>query len=572
MGMDSQLIAALREFAPPVNQDILRGITVPQMRFFEQSIHEIFLTIAKDFPPQLKYRGFAPCLPDEEFKNEPRQKRGSREEVDVAPNDIYMTRYLFEFIHPDGTIEAFPPHYMFLPHVGPAGTLMLSGARYVISPMLGDVVLSFENGKVFCQFSRAKFHINNLMHTVLIDDAISAFNVPWARLYNLNTSKETIRISLLHYMLARHGLRATFKKYAPDLDAQFFDGMPDEAKYPKSEWVYIQSQRPTLKPFYGGTDVVTLVRRAAWDAAPFWTRTFVTSLYYVLDRFGKGGSEIWGAEMKAAPKWSEDIEYWRYLMGLILWERTKQPAIIVEDINKHMGSLDRYIDDIVRPRAERIGFKGKDLYDFFAMCIEQWADWTLNWYKKSAPVYDKEINVLYQVNNRIMQAIFKFYFDLENEATKGPITMDTVKKLLKDKIKTRMIFHIRKESNAYVTPIAYSGDNKFCKITATVVPQKGNSSGGEGVGAAGTRLHASIGEVTSALNLTKKDSTGLTRFNPFVQLDNLMYVRRNPEVSWLTDEVQSILNREMRTEVKIATVGDDELDMGELQALAKNDD
>ena len=569
MGTDSFLVNAMREFAPKVNTDIMNGLTVPQMQFFEKSIDEMWKTVAKDFPPPLKYRGYHVCQPDEEFINEPRQKRGSRPEVDVAPNDIYMTKYLFDFIDKDGVVEKIS-FYMFLPFVREAGTLMLSGARYVISPMLGDVVLSYENGKVFCQFSRAKFHIHNVMHTLMIDDTVSSFNIPWARLYNLSTSKETIRISLLHYMLAKYGLRGTFKKFMPKVPVLFFDEAPDPEQYPADQWVTIKSHKPTIKPFYGGTNVVVLAKRSEWEAAPFWSKTMMASLYYILDRFGSGGAAIWGGEMRAAEKWSEDTTHWRLLMGLILWERTKNPAIIVEDIHKHISSLDRYIDDMVRPRAQRIGFTGRDLYDFFAMCVECWEDWALNWYKKSAPVYDKELNVLYQVNNKIMQAIFKFYFDLENEVAKAPITADTVRKLLKDKIKTRMIFHIRKDSNSYVTPIAYSGDNKFCKITATVVPQKGNSAGGDGAGAASVRLHASIGEVTSALNLTKKESTGLTRFNPYVQLDNLMYVRRNPNVSWLTDKVQAILDQDMKTDLP-STLSDD-LDIDELRRGAGDDD
>lgn len=570
MGMDALLVNELKAFTPKVNKDILNGITVPQMRFFEASVDEMFTTIARDFPQQLKYRGCEVCQPDYEFKNEPRQKHGQREEVDVAPNDIYMVKFMFEFTNPDGEIIKLPL-YMFLPFVRDAGLLMLSGARYVISPMLGDVVMSFENGKVFCQFSRAKFHIHNVMHTIVIDDQVSSFNIPWARLYNLNTSKESIRISLLHYMLAKYGLRETFKRFMPKVPVVFLDNEPDEKQYPAKDWVTIKSVRLTNKPFYGGTDIVVLVSRKEWEAGELENKTMMASLFYILDRFGKGGAAIWGAEMKADSRYSERIEHWRLLMGIILWERTKNPQIIIDDINKHMSSLDRYIDDMVRPRAQRIGFRGHDLYDFFSMCISKWEDWTLNWYKKSSPIYDKEINVLYQVNNKIMQAIFKFYFDLENEAAKGPITADIVRKLLKDKIKMRMIFHIRKDSNSYVMPIAYSGDNKFLKITASVVPQKGNSAGGEGAGASSVRLHASIGEVTSALNLTKKDSTGLTRFNPFVQLDNLMYIVRDPEISGLTDKVQAILDQDMKTIVS-STATIDDIDITDIRRGSNNDD
>lgn len=568
MGTDAYLVNAIRAFAPKPNLDVLNGIAVPQMRNFYRSIDEMWSTVAREFPPQLKYRGAEICKPDEELANEPRHKRGSRVEADVAANDIYMVKYNFEFTGKDGVIDKLHT-YLFLPFVRDAGILMLSGARYLISPMLGDIVLSFEAGKVFCQFSRAKFHMHNVMHSVMIDDVITTVNIPWARLYNVDTTKETVRISLLHYILAKKGLRATFKQYLPFIDVEFFDEDPGEEMYPSATWIRVKSYKPMAKPFYGGTEVVVLANRAQWDAAPFWSRTFIASLYYILDRFGPGGSQVWGAEMRADKKFSEDTTHWRLMIGLILWERTKNPAVIIDDIHKHIGSLDRYIDAMVLPRARRINFKGKDLYDFFHMALESWEDWTINWYKLSAPVYNKEINVLYQVNLNIMKAIFGFCFNLENEVAKGAITADTVRKLLKDALKPRMIFHIRKDSKAYVTPVAYSGDNLFLKIAAMIVPQKGNTSGGDGTGAASVKLDASIGEVTSALNLTKKASTGLTRLNPYVQLDQLSYVIRNPAVSWLTDQVQAVLDQEMKTVVAVPIDEDEDLD--EIRKAGNND-
>lgn len=574
MGMDPFLAKAFHEseHKPKANIDILRGLTVRQMDFLPESIDKIWQTAAKDFPPQVKYLGWKPCTVLEEYNNEPRPKRGSGRETDVAPNNIYMNEYRLGFVHPDGTIEKLPPTYLFLPYVGDGGMLWLSGAQWSISPMLGDQVLSFEKDRVFCQLSRAKFHIENVNHPIHIDGRVAEFNVPWSVLYNISSSKESIKITLLHYVLATKGLKRTLNHVVPMLgEIRLFEtmGEAEEAMkaVPRTEWVAVEGSKLKTKPFYGGSNIVAVIDKAKWESAPLWTRTVIASLFFTLDRFSPGGSEYWGSEMKADPRWSEDVSRWRLLMGLVLWERTKNPGIIMDDINKHMASLDRYIDDLVRPRAARIGFTGNNLYDFFEMIIKEWEDWRLNGYKKSAPIYDKELNALYQVNNKIMQAIFHFYFNLVNEADKGNLTPDNIKKLLKKFIRTRMIYSIRIDSNRYVAPIAYSSDNMFCKPTAIVVPQRGNSAGGEGQGAAATRLHASISEVTSPLNLTKKDSTGLTRLNPFVMLDGLMYVIRNPDIAPITDRVQAILDKDMRE----STVEDD-LDIDELSRISRDSD
>ena len=80
-----------------------------------------------------------------------------------------------------------------------------------------------------------------------------------------------------------------------------------------------------------------------------------------------------------------------------------------------------------------------------------------------------------------------------------------------------------------------------------MVPQRGSSGGGEGHGAAAARLHSSLPEVTSPINITKKDSSGLTRLNLYTKLDNLMYVVRDPELAAISERVQAILDKEMKT-------------------------
>lgn len=566
MGMDKFLVDGFREFTPQANHAVLNGITVEQMRYFESSIDRFWRTIDKDFPPQLRYLGYRPCSPEEEYRMEPRIKKSSREEVDIAQNSIYMVNYRFGYVHESGQVEELPPVYMFLPYVSEAGTLMLSGSRWMITPMLGDVVMSFEPKRIFCQFSRAKFHINNQSsYTIYQDDQPLHVDVPWSVLYNINSKSVSRRISLLHYVFAKYGLRKTYQRYFPQLDVEFFDEDPGFEKYPQDQYVRITGFKGKAKPFFGGTNIVTLLPRNQYVNAPSWFKTFLGCTYYVLDRFGPEGSKTWNARMKADPEFSENLEQWRIMMGRIIWENTKNPGDILDDINKHMRSLDRYVDDIVRPRAQRIGFQGENLYDFLVMCIQNWEYWQLNWHRMGTAIYEKEINVLYQIDNGIMQEIFRFYFALENEAPKGFLTKEKAHALLKRFIKPRMIFSIRK-AHRYVYSISYSGDNKFCRITSVVAPQKGTTGGNDTVSTAGTRLHASLAEVTSPLNLTKQDPTGLTRLNPFVHLDNLMYIRRDPECAALTDHAQAILDKEMR-----ATDVEEEFDIQEMVKDAKSD-
>lgn len=556
MGMDNFLTQAAIELSPKPNLHIMRGIADSQMKYFVDSIGAVWNTVAKEFPPEVSYLGWRQCTALEEYMFEAKPTKTVVCETDVARNSLHLVMFRIEYRHPNGTREEVPV-YMYMPHTQMGGLLWLSGAQWANSPMLGDQVLSFEKDRVFCQLARAKFHIENVNHCINVDGSIIENNVPWGIVYNVHKPKPIIKIALIHYILAVRGLRKSIEQLLPGMAFECFDGDIDEEKYPTDKWVHIKSGRPKYKPFFGGSDITFVIDRQKWEEAGQPAKTIMASIFFVLDRFSKAGSEVWRLEIKAAHESSENISNWRVAMGAILWESTKNPFVALEDINKHIKSLDRYIDDLVQPQVKRIGFDVDNLFDFFGQIILRWEDWRLNGHKLSAPVCNKEINALYQMYSGIMKAIFKFHFNLENEAAKGAIAIDKLKDLLKTFIRPRMIFSVRKEAPRYIAPIAFAGDNAFCKPSSIVVPQRGSSGGGEGHGAAGTRLHSTLPEVTSAINITKKDSGGLTRLNPYVQLDNLMYVIRDPELAAISDRVQAILDKEMKTTAVAGAVFED---------------
>lgn len=551
-GMDPSLLKLVRKFTPPVNMNIIDGLAVEHMRHAEQFMEDIFRTVAKDFPPSLKFIGGDRCSPYEEFTDEPRSKAAGRPTVDIAESHIYMMKYRFSF---EG--EELPPRYIFLPYVGEAGSLMLSGARFFISPMLSDVVLSYERDKIFVVITRDKFAINRAPHSLIIDGEREEVIISWSIIHNdpkaKSKSRDQRKIPLLHYLLGKYGFTETFKRFG-QCDPVLGRDEINEANYPKDKWIIAESTRMMPRPFTGGSPLRMAIPRAQYTPM---IRTMVAAFYYIADRFGT----------QLSPEFKDNLRMWKTFMGITLWGDAKGSEVVYEEVVNHFNSLDKYIDDMVKPRLARIGYPCNDLYEFLAICIKNMDQWMVDTPKKSISLYEKELSILYPVFLEFIKAIFKFYFAIDTEEKKNGLSKKSVLKILNDSIKPRLVFKIRTAASN-VASMSYSGDNKFFKLTSVMKPQKGGH-GKDSKNESAVRMHTSIPAVGSMVALPKVDPTGWARVNPHLMLENMAFVKRDPVTRDMLDGIQEILDRTMRTVVKGL---DDGIDMRDLQAIGGDSD
>lgn len=544
----------MRDFTPPVEMDIVDGLAVKHMALAEKFVEDIFRTVAKDFPPGLEFIGGERCTPLEEFTYEPRVKASGRPTVDIAQSDIYMMKYRFRF---EG--EELPPRYIFLPYVGEAGSLMLSGARFFISPVLADELLSYEKDKMFVVFMRDKKYIYRTNHSIVIDDQITELGVAWSILHNDPKTKSKGRekkiIPLIHYLLAKYGFTQTFRQFGKCLAVMGKEDINADA-YPPEEWVIAHSRRFMPRPYNNGTDVRIAIPRAQFTPL---VKTMLAAFFYVADRFGE----------RPILEYKDNTRLWMTMLGLTLWGDSKDESVIYEEVINHFNSLDKYVDDFVRNQLKRIGHPCKDIYEFLATCIEHMDQWMIETPKRSISLYDKKLSILYPVFLvPLIMPISRFYYVIEAEAQKNGLTKKSVMNILADTLKPRRIFKIRTDASN-VAAMSYSGDNKFFKLTSVMKPQKGSGHGNDSKSDSGVRMHASIAEVGSFLNLPKTDPTGHARVNPHLKLTASEYVERDPEIMGLCNSVQDILDQTMRAAVKPGLT--DEITMDDITSGDDND-
>lgn len=559
MGMDPRLLQFSQEWSPKMNEDFINGLAEIQMKNGPDMIHDILKVVSQDFPPGWHYDTYSLCSPEEELAEETPIKVGGRAAVDIAQSDIYLMRLHFYYCkglgHPRENLE---PHRIFMPYVGDSGSIMLSGSRHFISPVLSDVITSYDRDRIFVQFRRAKFHIGYHNHSAIVDGARLETSLAWSVLYHLKSNQRTEmrKVALLHYLLGHCGLKETFRKFGK-CEVMVSDSVLSVQDYPADKWVHVHSSNPQTKPFYGGSKVYMVIDRAQYEANKNTLNSMITALYFIMDRFH--------TYIKAAH--AEHLETWRLTLGLILWD-DKRPAVILEDVNKHFDSLDRYVDDMVAPVLASIGMPSDNLYDFLMHCIRDIDDWYEQKHARQSDLYRKELTVLPHVFSEFNDAIFKFYFDLINEHNKNGLTKESFAKLLKDHLKIRMVFNIKK-GRANISSMGTSGDNKFFKITSILTPQTSNSGKRDPGARTNLSLHTSIAGAGSYLNLPKKDPSGIARGNPYILLEQGTKIVQRPENKQLEDETQA---RIVKTLIPSTTGDTSYLDQDFLREAANSTD
>lgn len=535
--MNKFLLERIKADTPPLNPDIANGLAVKYVPFAEEYIDSVWRAVSKDFPPGLEYKGCARCTPYEEFYCEPK-KKNDRKMVEIARSDIYLMRYDFRYNGVD-----LPPRYLFLPFVREAGSITLGGPTYFISPVLSDIILSYEQDNVFVKLLRDRFTLKRVNHNVVIDNKMETVPVVWSMIYHVNSVQRKApkivkaECTLFHYLLCRYGFTEIFKRYAnctPIVSNQPFD----RKEYPLQDWVVVKSCqfKPKTVPqrhSYMPTELRVAVPRK--DFTPL-VKSMLSAFFYIVDHFPN----------RIQPEFVDSTRLWKILLGHLIFGSNSSEGKLHDDIDEHIRSLDEYVDSIMQARFKDIGFNVKDIYQFFIVAIENFNDWLLSAKNRANSLYDKELSVLLDLLMPITSSIFTLHFKLKSAAKKGLTEKEVINTFTKY-LKPRVIFKLTTQING-VSNMSYSGDNKCMKITATVVPQK--STGGrsekdsQNLDDPTKRLHVSFAEVGSFINLSDSNLTGENKINPHVRLNERCKIVRDPDKMQLLDSVQSMIQRD----------------------------
>lgn len=535
--MDNQLRNLMSSFTPPVNPDIANGLSVKHIPYLEGYLNNVLEGVAKGFPKGLEYMGCSRCSPQEEF-NEATKKKSTKRRFDVARTDLYMMKYQFRFEGVD-----LPPRYVYLPYVSTSGTITIGGSRYVMSPVLSDKVISIGTNSIFIRLLRDKLTFERVAHNLMINDTRETVQVVWSTVYhvpaNLKKLVKTVKANcaLVHYLFCKYGFTETFRRFGNC--NPILGGVEINANnYPPSEYVICRSTQ--VKPkgfgkfFYQATELRMAIR--VEEFTPM-VKSMVGGFFYIVDHF----------PTRLPKEYLDHTRQWIVLMGHILFSGTISEGKLYDDVSEHFKSLDEYIDSITSEQLREIGHDCSDLYQMFAIVINNFNEWLIGSAEKVCSMYDKELSILYYIAQNIIVAIHTLHYRLRT-AAKKQLTEKGILNIMNATLKPGLIFAIRRQ-NACMTTVSYSGDNKIFKMTCILGSQSSsNRPTGKKNRARITdpakRLHISVAEIGGYANLPKSEPTGRHRINPHVHMDAKGMVLRDPEKMNLLNSVQALIERD----------------------------
>lgn len=544
-------LKALDAETPQINPLIANGLATTHMesKTLEEFIDSVFRIVDKSFPDELKYEGYERCTPLEEYAEASRPKQ-SKTTYDVARSDIYLMKYKFRF----GDDPELIKRYMYLPFVGQAGTIFLSGSRFVISPVLADQVISIGMGStgqatVFVRLLKAKLTFNRQAHAFKVDGSVQTMRIAWAKIYNKKPSKTApkattnAKSTLVHYLLAKHGMRDMFAIYTNCHPVIGGEEITRE-KYPAADWVICESvgAAPRKMSYYMPTKLRIAVPRVEWNRS---VERLVAGVFYVVDNFP---DQIQVEDVN-------DVELWQRLMGQIIWSANVGVGKLIADVKDHILSLDEYLDTQHARKLRDIGYESRDIYHLMFHIIDNFDAWDRTADDRVSTMYDKELNVLQFVCYDIISGINQLYFSLISAKKKDyanstsaarSFNRTKIDRLMGMNIRQGLVYDLNKD-HGEVSTTGTSGDNMALKVTSLLVPQwkstKTTAKSRSSLDDPAKRLHVSIAEVGGCWALPKADPDGRSRINPTLQIDETGLVLRDMRYAPRLDQIQQWIKR-----------------------------
>ena len=211
--MDSLLAKALEDHTPRMNDKLVRGIAKGVFESIPDYINKMIQISMEKINPNidLRYKGYKICTPEEELM-EDALSRASNKPADIAANNAYLA--VFEFEHNGQPM----PKYIYLPYCDPGNIFVISGTKYVVMPILTDLVISVKPDKIFVRLHRDKIHVTSERKRVILNGNPNPEMPKLLFSSILNSgSKDKMKpggkTPLGLYLLCKYGLRETLRKY-----------------------------------------------------------------------------------------------------------------------------------------------------------------------------------------------------------------------------------------------------------------------------------------------------------------------------------------------------------------------
>lgn len=541
--MDRAVFDYIYNQQPQFNKEISEGLSTSHLMEAEEYIDLVWKCAARGFPEGLRYEGFEPCTPQESYKVSP-SRFGNRRGKDLARTNVYMCKY-----HLSLHGEQIRPIYFMLPYPDRGNMIKLTGSTFRIAPTLADKVISVCSDHVYVPLNRARLTFRNHTHHYIRDGDAMISPVVYSNLYQNPSQRRSANTALLavnmdssmgHYLFCKYGLKEAFKRTgAPSVVVGDMD-IYQQLGHNADDYHVFESRKVAPRGVsrklteYRPSQIRLAVKKSEMSPG---VEGLVATFFYVTDHFPD----------KVTVEEADDNDMWKILLGHVIFRSAQSDAKLISEIDRHIHSLDEYVDYMAIEQCQEIGLNINTIYDLFIHLLHAMPEMMASFSGDIASLYGKRLMVNRYALADIVKTIFLFFFQLRpsngRTLTKADIE-GRIPKQINPSVVTKMNYNHPEVSN-----VGNAGDNLVFDLTTNIVLQSSNSGGKGGKKAStakadhSTFLHASFAEVGSINHTTRSEPIGTRHLNPFVKTDDLDTVVRDPAKIKLLDDLQNEIKR-----------------------------
>lgn len=531
--MNNVLARSLTSSTPPINDELVNGIApvvfnqIP--KYLDRMIKISMAKLHKDI--NLKYLGYYFPTPEEELMEDAYPRSGGKS-ADISQNDVYLCCFKFNY-------NGIPiPKYIYLPFAHPGNLFTVSGTKYVVMPVITDLVISVKPDHLFVRLHMDKISVFAEQRRVLLNDKLEPELLKMLWVSILKGPNDKMRTSaktpLALYLLATYGLVKTLSQYCGlDKDAVMIkydaDGNLMKSKLLQDYNVYgTVGEKP--KGFdrsvaYTPHKLKVLVRKNV-PMSPMVTNILIATIYAFDLKPGQYEIDLVNALTSRNVKKETDI--WKDYVGRTVYKDGVSGDKLREDVVQHMDRLDDYVDEIIRKKLDNVNIKVPAYWDLVAYLIDIYSS-SIN----NAKEYNRNMNsvhldlnyyICYDIIIGFNRAVKQINQKFNKPGSKMP-GKDEIKKILSLEISEKVIFSLVKSSTSSLAlgQADISNDSLYYKGTAMLE----NQNRGNGVKRGGKTpfpdnlrtLHAYHIVIGSVLYLIKTAPSAMLRLNPYARFD-----------------------------------------------------
>lgn len=543
--------------SPKFNRKMVEGLCYHQLNNSLQYLDDfIRYSTSGKTKTHLTYLGCRSLTPKEEYRLTVDGKK-NKYICDIAQSDLYAVEFRFSYTGVPEEKKVF----MYLPYLAKGNTLHISGAKFLVSPVLADKVISIGDSVIFVNVRTAKYNFRRIFHLINVNGVMISSPVIITELYR-NQSKKLENTTkavptLLHYLLGVYGYSKTMMMMLGFIPKITY-GVPIDG----DSKVVIKSSGATPRGYIkekslyrtSNMHVVIDADQNTEDA-----QYIIGNLFYLIDNFPES---LTLANL-------EDTVIWKKLLGEIIHSGNYQISYIMEKMNTHFKDLLSDLDSITVNKIRDVGHDVVHMIDLLAVILGNYNRWIMTADAKTlynTKAYEVEIYAL----NKIISNITKCVLDISKEELRiegVPLEPKDFNKIIDRYLKRKSIYALRNDK-LITASIEYAGDHLYPKNTSVIVEQESNPININKEPDSSTverkRLSAPMITVGSILGLTKKNPTPIVRMNPYVTTDPVTNtVLPHPLYADIIERTGHLLNNLIATDqgVNPSLIFDDDLDI-----------